>query len=113
MLSIYRESKLQPADINQIRNLGYFDIVFQNPDNPDLFNRDHPAGIHAVWVKDEAISGMDLSGAMVEGGSWYSNDEIEALYKQGKILPHVKLATDAIFQSRFVKPNLNLSDYSI
>ena len=113
-LSIYRESRLQPSDLRQIRKIGNFNIVFQDETNPRLFNRDHPAEIHAVWVSDEAIAQIDLTEAFVDNGLWYSQEELDELNIRGQLLPHVKVATDAIFKSRFVENSLlDLSGYSI
>jgi len=112
-LSIFRESNLQPHHIDEIRTLGGFNVVFQNQPDCALFNRDHPAKCHAVFVKPESLAIMNLAGAKIVEGSWLDSHAVEELYKNNAILPHVKAIIDAIFGNEFRAGFISLADYSI
>jgi hypothetical protein len=112
-LSIFRESRLQPVDLLEIREIGKFRVVFQNQPDSFLYNRDHPATLHAAWVTSSAAQHINLGDAHVLNSGWYDAAQIQLLYQHGKLLEHVKAASDAIFKSRFTNSQINLADFQI
>jgi hypothetical protein len=100
LLSIFRESNLQPSDLSYIGKLVSFHITFQTHNCPEgkLFNEDHPAVLHAVWIKPGAETKLNFKAAVINKDRWLTRDDILALEAENAILDHVSHAARAIFE---------------
>lgn len=100
LLSIFRESNLQPSDLSFTGRIVTFHVAFQKPNSTDneFFNEDHPAVLHAVWIKPEAETKLDFKAAFINHNHWLTRDDILTLEEDNKILPHVSSAARAIFE---------------